>query len=128
MIITNSSSINKVEKLLMKLQDRNKKMQQQINSIDKKVNDPLHKSEHAKQMPVFEYANIEKIPHKNKAINPSSEITNNTSNQEAFLREKETDETMPKWSEANHITRSEKLLVPNPSHNYMIATESKQLI
>ena len=38
----------------MKLQDRNEKMQQQINSINKKVNDPLHKSEYAEQMLVFE--------------------------------------------------------------------------
>ena len=40
-IFSNTSSINKVEKLLMKFQNRNEELQRQINSLNEKVNDPL---------------------------------------------------------------------------------------
>ena len=73
-------------------------------------------------------ANTEKSSHKNKAINPSSEITNNTSNLGAFLPEKETDETMPKWSEANHISSFKNASSPEPKPQLDDShTDSKQL-
>ena len=41
-------------------------MQQQINSLNEKVNDPLHEHEYVKQIFVFEYANNEETPHINQ--------------------------------------------------------------
>ena len=70
-------------------------MQQQINNLNEKVNDPLHEHEYVKQIFVFEYANNEETPHINQwNTNLSSEVINDESSPEALFPEKETVKTM----------------------------------
>ena len=104
-IISNTSSINKVEKLLMKFEEQNEELRRQINSLKEKVNDPLHES-------VFEYANIKQSRHTNNVINPSSKVINNTSKLEMLIPAKDSDETAR--SEVDHTCLTTRVSSSEP--------------